>query len=186
MEAFLAFVQSWGYLAVLLGSLVEGESVILTASSLAYFGHLNIYKVMIVAFLGTLFADQILYMIGRKYKDKIFERFPKLVEPSKRASALLNRFGTLFILSFRFIYGIRVVSPIIVGSLGVEPSKFMPLNFIAAVIWTVISCGLGYYFGDIIFDILQDFDNIIKYIIIACFFLMLGFFIKKKLKDMKK
>ena len=36
MESFLAFVHEWGYIAVFLGAIVEGETVILTASATAF------------------------------------------------------------------------------------------------------------------------------------------------------
>lgn len=178
----MSFVNTWGYLAVFLGSLIEGESVILTASSLAYFGHLNIYKIMVIAFFGTLIADQALYMVGRKYKDTIFQRFPKLNKPAEKASKYLEKFDVIFILTFRFIYGIRIVSPIVIGSLGVPPSKFIPLNLIAAIIWTVLSCSLGYFFGDIIFDIIHNIANVVKYIIISIILIFIIYYLKKKFK----
>ena len=44
MEHLIQWVKDWGYLAVFLGSMVEGESIILAASSMAYLGHLSLYK----------------------------------------------------------------------------------------------------------------------------------------------
>lgn len=167
MEKFIAFVQNWGYWAVFLGSLVEGESVILTASAMASQGYLSLPKIMIIAFFGTLLADQVLYFVGRKYGPSIFERYPRLKLSSDKAFKLLHKMDSWFILSCRFIYGIRIVSPIVIGAAGVSPQRFVPLNFIAAFIWTVVSCVGGYMLGDVMLNILENFHTYQKYFLIG-------------------
>lgn len=149
-------LREYGYWIVFLGSLIEGESVILAASAAAYHGYLSLPKIMVIAFLGTLCADQFFYQIGRRYGHAILERFPKLKGPSQRAFDLLRRYDTLFILSFRFIYGIRNVSPIVVGMSGVSVLRFTVLNIIAAALWSVLSCLIG-YFGSELFEIFWPF-----------------------------
>jgi len=52
------FIETWGYFAVFLGSLVEGESVIFAAGFLAHEGYLSLPKIILVSFTGTLIADQ--------------------------------------------------------------------------------------------------------------------------------
>ena len=162
MEYFIEIVKEWGYFAVLLGSMVEGESVILTACVMAYMGYLSIAKIVAIAFMGTLIADQSLYYVGRIYGHRIIERFPKLKAPSEKAFQLLHKWDIWFILSFRFIYGIRIVSPIVIGMSGVTPRRFIPLNFMAALVWTSISCTGGYLLGGVIEAI--EFAVVEKYI----------------------
>jgi membrane protein DedA with SNARE-associated domain len=185
LEKFVAFVQTWGYLAVFLGALVEGESVILTASSMASFGYLSLPKVMVVAFTGTLIADQALYMLGRFKGPSFFDRFPKLQGPSQRAFSLLNKYDVWFIIACRFIYGIRVTSAIVIGASGVPPRRFIPLNILSAFIWTVVSCVGGYLLGDLMMELFHNFDRIQKYILEGIFFLIVimgAFFYYKRLK----
>ena len=43
--------------------IVEGESVILAACFMAHLGHLSLMKIMLIAFCGTLFADQTLFYV---------------------------------------------------------------------------------------------------------------------------
>lgn len=164
MEYLLELLKTWGYIIVLLGSMVEGESVILTACVAAYFGYMSMPKIVVIAFLGTLVADQTLYFVGRWYGHHILNRYPQLKNPAHRAFTLLHRWDLWFILSFRFIYGIRTISPIIIGTAGIPPRRFIPLNFLAAFIWTAISCSLGYLLGSIIESI--DFHLVERYILI--------------------
>lgn len=176
MEAFIAFVQEWGYVAVLLGSLVEGESVILTASFMAYQGHLSLPKIMIIAFFGTLIADTTLFFVGRFYGKKFFKKFPSIQDRSKKAFDLLHRWDIWFILSFRFIYGIRTISPIVIGAARVKPKRFLPLNFLAAVIWTIISCVGGYLLGGTFEVIVENFDSLKKYFVLVPLFVLTAIF----------
>jgi membrane protein DedA with SNARE-associated domain len=161
MEAAIEFVKAWGYVAVFLGALVEGESIILGASALAYAGYLNIYYVGTIAFFSTTIAEQTCYFIGRHYGMNLFNRFPRLKPSAEKAFVLLKKIDVIFILTCRFIYGIRTVSPLVIGAAGISPQKFIPLNILAAAIWSVSSCWLGYELGEFI---LNNFDKISAFI----------------------
>lgn len=166
MEAFLEFVKEWGYIAVLLGSMVEGESVILTASALAHLGYLNIYKIMGIAFLGTLFADQALYQVGYHFGPKFFDKFPRIKPRTDKAFGLLHKWDVWFIIMFRFVYGIRTISPLVIGAAGISPKRFIPLNLLSAVIWTLISCAVGYMLGDVLEYMIENFKSIQRYLVL--------------------
>ena len=64
-----------------------------------------------------------------------------------RAMALLRRNETLFILTNRFIYGLRSSGGVAIGLAGVSLPKFMLLNTISALVWTALFVGSGYLFG---------------------------------------
>lgn len=182
MEAFVEFIKEWGYWAVFFGSLVEGESVILTASAMASQGHLSILKVSIIAFIGTTIADQVLYLIGWHYGKGIFDRFPKMHTALQRAFDLLHKYDTYFIIACRFVYGIRVASALVIGAAKIPPVRFIFLNLLSALVWTVVSCGGGYYAGSFIFKLFQHGENIQKIIILSIivFIITLIFILKLK------
>ena len=183
MDFIGSLIQQYGtfyaYIIVFLGSLVEGESVILSASALSYMGHLNIYTIMVIAFLGTWIADQALYMLGRKKGAVIFERFPKLKASSERAFKLLHKWDAWFIILCRFIYGIRVTSSIVVGAAGISPQRFIPLNTLSALVWTVISCLGGYALGPVVIVIFEYFNKIQQYIFLFAGLVFLVWIFKK-------
>lgn len=170
MEHLIEWIQNWGYIVVLLGAMIEGESIILTACVMAYLGYLSFVKVVGIAFVGTLVADQTLYYVGRAYGEKILNFFPKMRPPAEKAFQLLHKWDIWFILSFRFIYGIRIISPVIIGTSHVQPARFIPLNFLAAIVWTAISCTGGYFLGSVINAI--DFKLIEKYLLLFSLLLL--------------
>ena len=189
MEQFISFVQEWGYWAVFFGSLIEGESVILTASSMAAAGYLSLPKIMIIAFLGTLIADQVLYAVGRAYGPTVFQKFPRLNKSSEKAFRLLHRYDALFIIISRFVYGIRITSAIVIGAGGVSPYRYIPLNIISALIWTCVSCLGGYMLGDVMLSIIENFELVQKYFLVGlfvCGILVAGFMVWRKRKNASK
>ena len=186
MESFLAFVQDGGYIAVFLGAIVEGETVILTSSALAALGYMNIYKIMLITFCTTVVVDQILFQVGRKYGPAFFEKYPKLRPRVNKAFHLLHRFDSWFILSFRFIYGIRVISPIVIGAAHVDPKRFAPLNILSALIWTLVSCYSGYMMGDVLEKVLKNIETAKHYLTLgvgAAAIIAIAYFIWKKRKN---
>lgn len=161
------FIETWGYVAVFLGSLIEGESIIFVAGFLAHEGYLSLPKIIIVSFIGTFFADQALYHVGRHYGNSFIDLFPSFRPRADKAFRLLRRYDTLFILSFRFIYGIRIISPLIIGNSGISVKRFIFLNLIAALIWSVGSCVAAYYLAHLIMDKLHLFPKIILGLVVV-------------------
>jgi len=167
------WLQAYGpaaiYLIVFIGSFVEGESVILTCSALAYvYDQISLTTLMVLAFLGSFGADQILFFVGRKYGPRMIENRESLKKASTRVFYHLHKHNTLFILSFRFIYGIRTASPLIIGAAGVQVKRFLILNCIAAIIWSVLSCSagymIGYFFADDISYYISNLHEYQKYV----------------------
>lgn len=159
LESFFSMLRespALAYWVVLFGAMVEGETVILLASALAAAGYLSIIKVGSIAFCSTLLVDQVLFFVGHHFFKHpgrpLSERFPRLYRRSKRAVLLLKKYDIWFILLFRFVYGIRAVSPVVIGLCGSSPRRFVPLNFASALIWASVSCSLGYWLGDFLFD----------------------------------
>ena len=181
MSLLQNFIQDYGYLTVFLGAMVEGESVIITASALAATGMLSISWVMVVTFLGTLFADQAIYLLGLRYGPsavgRLRKRFPALEPHIEKGLAFLKRNETVYILSFRFIYGIRIISPFLIGAQQVSFKRFSLLNLLSAFIWTIISCLFGYFLGTLLGDMIKHLEWLVAGILIGVF--LIGHWISK-------
>ena len=185
----MEWLIKFGYLAVFLGSMIEGESVILTAGVLAYQGYFSLWKLILVSFIGTLVADQGLFHLGRVHGHKVLKRWPKFASHSDRALRLLHRYNTLFIISFRFIYGIRIISPVIIGMSGVSTKRFTILNLVAAAIWSSASCVAGYMlgrFGVEAWEKVKAVGGQYYWLIpLACVLLLMGLWLARRLKRRK-
>lgn len=142
-----AFVATYGYLAVFAGTLLEGETILLAAGFAAHRGLLNWPMVVAVAFVGATLGDQSAFLLGRWRGAALIARFPALAQRAPRVHALLERWHVAFILAVRFLYGLRIAGPIVIGTSRVPLWRFAVLNMIGAAIWAVLVAGAGYYFG---------------------------------------
>lgn len=140
-------LSTYGPLAIFVVTFFEGETILILAGFAAQQGYMRIDVAIVVAFIGSLAGDQLYFYLGRRYGQTLFDRRPGLRALADRALRLLVRYQNLFILSFRFLYGVRMVSSFAIGMAGVTFKRFTLLNAIAAAIWA-LSYGLGgYFFG---------------------------------------
>ncbi|PKU26300.1 DedA family protein [Telmatospirillum siberiense] len=149
------FANNYGpliYLVILVWTFLEGETVVLVTGALISGGavHLNVWLLALFAFLGSFGGDQAWFYIGRTYGTPLLKRWPNMARKVEFAFTLLRRQENLFILSFRFIYGLRNISPFIIGMTGVSRAKFFTLNLIAAVVWANAFAWGGYTLGKVL------------------------------------
>lgn len=143
-------VQTWGYPAVFLGTVLEGETVLLLAGLAAQAGYLELHWVIATAWAGAVTGEQIWFFVGRRYGMRLMRRFPRLRPRARRVRALLKRYHQPVILSLRFLYGLRTVGPIALGMSRVAWARFTALDFAAAVVWAVVVASAGYAFGQVL------------------------------------
>ena len=182
---FESFIQDFGYYAVFLFSCIEGEVAVLTAGFLCQQGMMSLQWVIFVAFLGTMLTEQALYFVGRIYGTKFIDRHPKFKEKSQRVIEFLRKYDSAFIFGCRFVYGIRNISPVMIGDAGIPPLKYSMLNIPAAFVWAVIVAGAGYAFADVV-EKAKDNLQYVQYGALALLIVALGYFIYKKNKKRKR
>lgn len=142
-----AWVASYGYVAVFVGSLLEGETVLVAAGFAAHRGLLAWPAVVVVAVIGATLGDQAAFLLGRWKGEAVLRRFPKLARHKQRVCGLLRRYDAVFILTVRFLYGLRIAGPLILGSSGMALSRFALFNVMGAILWAILVSGAGYVFG---------------------------------------
>jgi len=150
------FVTSYGYPALLAGSLMEGETVVIIAGFLAHSGHLYLPWVMLTAFVGAFSADQFFFQIGKRKGKAYLESRPKWEPRVVKIRHFLVRYQVIAILAYRFLYGMRTITPIVIGASGFSTLRFVGLNFCSTLLWAASISTAGYYFGHLFEQVLQD------------------------------
>ncbi|TCM35182.1 DedA family protein [Novosphingobium sp. ST904] len=144
------FIAHFGLLAVGLGAAAEGETALMTGGLLAHQGLLPIGGVMAAGAIGSFLADEIFFFLGRHFRARPAVRALSEKPAFARALALLERHPVGFILAFRFLYGLRTVSPIAIGTSSIPARRFIVLNALAATVWGIVIAAIGYTFGQAI------------------------------------
>ena len=135
------------YLILFVWTFIEGETIVIIAGFAAIDNHPNPYLVMLSAFAGSLAGDQTWFFVGRYKGNAFLAKRPAWRQRADRVLTILHRHHTLLILGFRFLYGLRNVTPFALGTSEVKTSRFIILNVIGAAVWAVTFTMLGYFFG---------------------------------------
>ena len=145
-----ALIDSYGYLTVFVGAFLEGETILALAGLAAYRGYLDLWVVITVALFAGFLGDQFYFFLGRLNGHRMLARFPHARERAHRFDAMLERWHAPLIVGIRFMYGFRIIGPMILGMGRVPAWKFMLYNFIGAALWAPLIAGIGYFFGTVI------------------------------------
>ncbi|HAU3361446.1 TPA: DedA family protein [Salmonella enterica subsp. salamae] len=156
-------ITHYGYAALVIGSMAEGETVTLLGGVAAHQGLLKFPLVVVAVALGGMMGDQLLYLLGRCYGGKILRRFPRYHTKIRHAQKMIQRHPYLFVIGTRFMYGFRVVGPLLIGASRLPPKIFLPLNIVGALVWALLFTTLGYLGGEVIAPWLHDLDQHLRH-----------------------
>jgi membrane protein DedA with SNARE-associated domain len=156
MTATEHLIANYGLWAVFLGGILEGETVLILAAVAAHHGLLPLPMVFLVGTISATLGNQTWFMLAR-HRSQMAPIQAMLQGPRvQRALDLVQRHPTTFILSFRFIYGLRIAGAVACGLSNITAVRFAVLNVLAALIWTILILALGYGFGSAIEVILGE------------------------------
>jgi len=144
------------YVIVFVWTFLEGETVVLFAAFAAAQGLLRVEPLLLASCLGSFAGDQCYFWLGRYFGQPVLRRFPRFRRGVDAALHWIERYSTGFILTFRFIYGVRNFSSFALGVSAVGWRRFLWLNLLAAGVWAAAFVGLGYFLGHAMRKALPD------------------------------
>lgn len=159
----------WFYFIIFLWTFLEGETVVLFAGFAAAQGLLDPWLLLVFAWLGSFSGDQCYFWLGRKYGVRLLERFPRWRVGVDAALSWLERYDTGFILSFRFIYGVRNFSSFALGMSAIRWGRFLRLNLFAALLWATSFVAVGYFLGHAFRAVLGDITRSFGLVMLGVF-----------------
>src|SRR6266851_8839051 len=148
---------------------LEGETIILFAGFAAAQGFVDPWLLLTAAWLGSFSGDQLYFWLGRHFGVELLDRFPRWRHGVDTALHWLERYDTKFILSFRFIYGVRNFSSFALGLSAVRWDRFFRLNFAAAGLWAASFVAIGYFLGHAFRAMLGDLARSFSLVMLGVF-----------------
>jgi membrane protein DedA with SNARE-associated domain len=147
MATLQSIIANYGYFAVFFGCFFEGETVLVLAGFAAHAGYLSLPAVMATAAAAGFCGDEVFFALGRRYGQDLFRRFPALKRGETRIRKLVERFGAYAAFGVRFLVGLRIAGPIVMGAGRMPAWKYSPANALGAVTWAGVFSTAGYLFG---------------------------------------
>lgn len=167
MEHFVSFIEDYGYLAVFLGSVLEGETVVLIGGLLSHELYLLFPVVVLCAFLGALVSDWGFFFLGRRRPSFFNKRLACLVKFAKTPTAFIEKNPRKASFLMRFMYGFRHVVPYSIGASCIPTKLFLLWNSMGAFAWALTMTTGGYLAGNLLASLMVSVrDNETRILII--------------------
>lgn len=175
------FLLQYGYIALSIGTFFEGETAILVASSLVHSGLFGGPYTVIFGFLGSFVSDWLYFIIGRLNGKFFVDKRPKLKSKLAPVEQFFRKNRLQILLSYRFLYGFRVLLPLMIGMSEISMLQFLGYSVVAGLFWASTVSVVGYTAGRI-FDLTPaSLEQNIFFIVASffCFGLIIGYFVKR-------
>ena len=143
---FEAELQTYGYLAIFVLAVVEGEAALVGAAWLAHRGEMTYVQGLAAAFAGSWLTGEVLFystIYGRGWVARKAEANPRVA----RVEGWVRRRGRVLVFFSRFLWGFRPWIPPACALCGMRPRTFSFFNFVGALFWVIFFSPICWYFG---------------------------------------
>lgn len=158
-----ALLERFGYLAVFLGTFIEGEAILVIAGFFAERGRLGVVAVTLVGFLGAYLGHFFWFWLGRRHGVRLLDRYPKMQRHFGKSIRMFERYGIAAIIATQWLYGLRITCAVVVGISKISLVKFLIYEAISCMIWAIGVTALGYYFGAAVQTLLGRYEHAEKW-----------------------
>lgn len=161
MPIALDFFVKYGYWVVFLWVLTEqlgipipSTPLLLTAGTLTATHQFRLPFVLASALAGSLIADTVWYIFGKRYGSAVVRLMCRLsLESSacvRKTEGYFTKRGAAALLVAKFVPGLGSVAAPIAGQIGMGYGKFVLSDAAGVLLWTVSVTVGGRFFGDIL------------------------------------
>ncbi len=175
------FLDEYGYIALTVGTFFEGETAILVASSLIHRGLFEGPYTIIFGFAGSFISDWLYYFIGRLNGKYFIDKRPALKAKVAPVQKFFEDNKLQILVSYRFLYGFRVVIPLIVGMSNIRPLQYLFYSVLSGLVWASTIAMVGYFIGRFLNINASAFEENLIFIVLgfASFGMLVGYVVKR-------
>lgn len=175
------FLHRFGYLAVFVGTFLEGETILVLSGFFASRGYMRVAIIIFVAFIGAFLGHLFWFWLGRTKGIHIVRRFPRLARHMERALQLFEDHGASAVFISQYLYGLRIVSAVMFGISNIKARTFILYQALSCLVWASLVTLLGFYFGRAVEKYLGQAAGIMTIVVIG-----VAIFAYHKMKDRRE
>lgn len=180
MDLARQLVTDYGYLAVFVGTFLEGEVVLLAAAFAAAHGLLGAPAVAATGALGAYAGHLAFFQAGRwKGSGWLFDH-PRLGAHARKADAVINRYGWSSVFILQYLYGARIAGALLFGVSTFTLPRFLALQAVNCVTWAILVTGAGYLLGATLEVIVARLTWISAGIVVTVLAIVLGLAVRRR------
>jgi membrane protein DedA with SNARE-associated domain len=177
-----ALIQAYGYPLTFIGALFEGETIVTLAGLAVHRGHLHWPALLVLAAAGGTVGDTIYFALGRRYGSELLARWPSFTPAIERVHRLVHRNPAFAVIAVRFLYGMRIAGPIVIGSSRLAWPRFLALNIAGSFLWATCWLTVGYALGAAAEQVVGNLAKIERELFLTVLIVAIGIGIALKLR----
>lgn len=155
----LANGGGWTYAALGASAIVTEELSPIFAGIAAHEGELHLWRAIAALTIGGWVATTLLYLIGRSKWDYIRRRWPRTRAAGTVALRRVARKPVATSFLVRFIFGLRLVLPLVSGAARVPAAIYLPVSFAGSALWSIVYTFIGYVAGEAAVNVMGKLDR---------------------------
>ncbi|MCK6570501.1 DedA family protein [Myxococcota bacterium] len=166
MEFLTHYLEEFSYVGIAVWLMLAGLGVplpedipLIFGGAMAGAGKIDVYVHFFLSMAFILIGDSCLFFIGRRIgtATEVSPRWSKLIthERREKVHAFFEKYGMWTVFFGRFVAGIRGAVFLSAGIANYSFSKFLLMDFLAALISVPVWIYLGWIFGENWHDILE-------------------------------
>ncbi len=169
---FPFLIRTYGYPAVFIGTMLQGEAILLICGFLAHQGYLSLWIVWLVGAASAMFGDMTYFQLGRYFGDRAISKLPaRITKAAGSVKRMVGRHPNKVMLSMRFLVGTRILLPVLCGTTTITTRHFLLMNALTALLWSGAFVIAGYLFGVAAQQLLDDLKQVELLLVIAIAFI---------------
>ena len=145
----LAFLETGAFL----GFVAPGETAVIVGGLVAGQGEISLLALIAIVWTCCVLGDLTSYELGRrKGRGWLLTHGARLKiteERLEQVESILEKRGAVMIIVGRFLGFVRPLMPFISGASQMPLRRFLPYDVLAAGLWSITFCVLGYVFWQI-------------------------------------
>jgi membrane-associated protein len=141
----------FGESGMFIGFFFPGDTLLISAGVFIAAGKLSFITVIPVIALAAIAGDNLGYHIGKLYGRRLFRKPDGLFfkqEYVQRAEIFYEQHGGKAVLLAHFVPIVRTFAPAVTGVARMNYKKFVLLDAIGDIAWTILLTLLGYWLGN--------------------------------------
>ena len=173
-------VFALGYPGIVLALIIEGLGLPFPGDAVMAFygfaaaqGRFNLPGVIVFSLTGYLIGAVVSYAVSHKLGSRWMTgaRRPSVLKPDTmdRTIHFLDKYGPWFLITGRFLPGVRTVSSYVAGLIRMDFGVFLLYTGIGSVFWCAFWVLIGYWFGENVKFVITHVQSSITYFTAAAF-----------------
>lgn len=179
-------LERFGYLAVFVGTFLEGEAILVMSGFFAERGYMTLPMVIVVAFLGAYAGHVFWFWLGRRHGVKLLDRFPRMKTHFGKGIRIFERWGATAIIITQWLYGLRITCAVIIGMSRISLVKFLVYEALSCAVWAAVIASAGFYFGRAVESVLGKAAHIEKWGLLVIVLVAGGMWLYHRLKERRE